>query len=165
MPRRIIQEYIPPSPNQASVFQIPNQAIAVQYNEKLYIDYILDNQIEPPDNAYYIGEQLLDGSVNDIVGTAADFPHVFVGWDRPVPEVQDMMNAAITPRQARLALLEVGLLETVQAMVAQQDANVRIQWEYANDIKRNDPLVCGLLAALGKTPKQIDELFILASFK
>ena len=160
--KRIIIEYTPPEANQAGIFHLPQSAIAIQYEGKLYIDYIVDSATESPAGAYYIGEMLADGSVVDTVGNASEFPHVFAGWDRKTPDAELMAAVSITPRQARLILLEHGFLDVVEAMVAQQPESVRIQWEYAIDIKRNDPLVCALLEGMGQTPEQIDTLFMLA---
>ena len=102
-----------------------------------------------------------------------DVPHK--GWrlmtpeevaeaDKPVPIVPQ----AVTMRQARLALLAVGLLDDVEnAIDAIPDVTARraalIDWEYATDVRRDSPLIAQLGPALGLTNAQIDELFIAAS--
>ena len=74
----------------------------------------------------------------------------------PVPEV-------VTMRQARLALLGAGLLTQVNTAVANMpgaegDA-ARIEWEYAQEVRRDSPLVAALSATFGWTGAQLDDLF------
>jgi hypothetical protein len=155
--KRIIKEYIPPAPDQAGIFSLPPTAIAIQYDGKLYVDYIIDSQTETPNNPWYVGEMLADGSVIDVVGDASQFPHGFAGWDRKTPDEE------ITPRQARLVLLQAGLLDAVDALVAQQPKAVQLTWEYSTEVQRNNPLLAPLLIALGKTPEEIDAMFVLGA--
>jgi hypothetical protein len=70
----------------------------------------------------------------------------------PVPE-------AITPLQARRALLAAGLLDDVETMIAQAPREARLAWEYAVEIYRNDPTLAMLATSLGLTSDQIDDLF------
>lgn len=78
----------------------------------------------------------------------------------PVPKVVSM-------RQARLALLGAGLLAQVNTAVANMpgaegDAT-RIEWEYAQEVRRDSPLVAGLSAALGLTDETLDNLYKVAA--
>lgn len=73
----------------------------------------------------------------------------------------------VTLRQAKLALLQAGLLSQVDSVIAaltgpEGDA-ARIEWQYANDVDRNSPLVQSLGTALNLTNEQLDELFATAS--
>ena len=98
--------------------------------------------------------------------TRADFPGAqppalpgYVPVVDPVPEV-------VTMRQARLALLGAGLLAQVNTAVANMpgaegDA-ARIEWEYAQEVRRDSPLTAGLSAALGLTDAQLNNLFTAA---
>ena len=98
--------------------------------------------------------------------TRADFPDAqppalpeYVPVVVAVPEV-------VTMRQARLALLGAGLLAQVNTAVANMpgaegDA-ARIEWEYAQEVRRDSPLVAALSAAFGWTGAQLDDLFVLA---
>lgn len=74
---------------------------------------------------------------------------------------------AITPRQARLALLSAGLLDTVQQAFAglpePQRTAAQIEWEYSVSIDRASPLVAQFGPILGLTEAQIDDLFIAAA--
>lgn len=69
----------------------------------------------------------------------------------------------ISMRQARLALLQSGLLATVDAAIAQGTEADKITWEYATEVYRNDALVANLSVVLGLSSKQLDDLFLLAS--
>ena len=74
----------------------------------------------------------------------------------PVPE-------AVTPRQARLALLASGLLDAVETTLAMpQNRAALITWEYALEIRRDDPLIATIGTAMEMSSGQIDDLFIAA---
>lgn len=77
----------------------------------------------------------------------------------PIPVVP----LAITPRQCRIELLNRGLLEQVETMIADQDQATRITWEYAVLFERQNPLLLALAANLGLTSEQLDEFFIAAA--
>jgi hypothetical protein len=64
-------------------------------------------------------------------------------------------------RQARLALLQAGLLDQVDAAIT--DPAARIEWEYATTVERNSSLVQSLASGLGLTEPQLDDLFTLAA--
>ena len=85
----------------------------------------------------------------------------------PADPVAPVVPVSVTMRQARLALLQQGLLTQVNNAVAtmpgaQGDA-VRIEWEFSNTVERNRPFVQALAASLGLTSQQIDDLFTLAA--
>lgn len=76
--------------------------------------------------------------------------------------------ARVSMGQARIALLEAGLLGSVGAAlasiadpIARQKA--QIAWEYAQEVGRNSPLVQTLSVELNLTDAQLDALFINAS--
>ncbi len=70
----------------------------------------------------------------------------------------------VTMRQARLALNQANLLYTVDAAIANgTDEAAKIEWEYAQDVRRDWPLVIALMPALGLTETQLDDLFVLAA--
>ena len=68
----------------------------------------------------------------------------------------------LTPRQARLILLQYGLLDDIEAMIA-TDRALGIWWEYSLEIKRDDERLIVAASALGLTDEQLDEMFIEAS--
>lgn len=81
----------------------------------------------------------------------------------PAPVVAVQPVTSVSPRQARLALLAAGLLDKVEATVAQVGGATKIAWEYATEINRNDPLIATLGQQLQLTDVQIDALFVYAS--
>ena len=80
---------------------------------------------------------------------------------------QASIPQSVTPRQARLALLQAGLLSQVDDALASLDAPEReaaqIEWEYATTIERGSAWIANLGAALGLSELDIDELFVTAS--
>lgn len=80
--------------------------------------------------------------------------------DAPAPAVPQ----AVTMRQARLALLGVGLLHQVEPAIAtiadpvQREA-VQITWEYSTEVQRRNPFITILAGALGMTDADVDNLF------
>ena len=78
------------------------------------------------------------------------------------PEPIIIIPQVITMRQARLQLLEVGLLDDVEALVALDRKN-QIEWEYASEVYIQSSLIELVKGALNLTATQIDEMFIEAS--
>ena len=69
----------------------------------------------------------------------------------------------VTMRQARLALLGAGLLQTVNDAVAAAGDVARIEWEYAQEVRRDWPTLIALQGAVGLSDAQIDALFVAAA--
>jgi hypothetical protein len=69
---------------------------------------------------------------------------------------------SVTPWQMRRALNQLGLRSAVEAAVAGTDQDTRDGWDYALEIRRDNPLISGLAAGLGLTTSQVDDLFRLA---
>jgi len=95
---------------------------------------------------------LIDGSVGGI------------GWEyingeliEPTPTIE--VPQMLTPRQARLALIAVGLLDEVDTLLAGNKA-MQIWWEYSLDIQRNHEHIVTMGGALGLAETQLDDLFI-----
>ena len=69
----------------------------------------------------------------------------------------------VTMRQARLALLQSELLATVDSAIASSDDEaLKIEWEYATDVRRDWSSFVALSKVLGMDSEQLDDLFILA---
>ena len=80
----------------------------------------------------------------------------------PVEPVASTTVNVITMRQARLALLQAGLLTTIQnAITTSTDEAMKIEWEYATEIKRSWPNLIALTTSLGMTTEDLDALFVL----
>lgn len=72
--------------------------------------------------------------------------------------------AMVTNLQARLALLNAGLLGAVEdAVKTSANAELKMAWEYAQNFYRQSPALMQLATALQLTPQQLDELFTAAS--
>lgn len=80
---------------------------------------------------------------------------------------KSMVPESVTMRQARLAMLGAGILDDVEALIAQMPGDegraARIDWEYALDVRRDWPLIDGLGSQLGLSEQQIDDLFVAAA--
>lgn len=75
----------------------------------------------------------------------------------PLPELPFILS--VTPRQARIALLQAGLLDQVEAAVDASGGSAKITWEYATVISRDDALIKNIGDTLGLTDAAIDLLF------
>lgn len=92
-------------------------------------------------------------------------PRWWVGVSRedPFPAVPNK----VTPRQLREALLDVGILDVVEAIVAASDRATQIRWEYAVEFERAHPQ-WDIMAAMMDPPmgpSDIDAIFQLALTK
>ena len=80
-----------------------------------------------------------------------------------------VIPTTVTMRQARLAMLDAGILTSVRdalaAMTGPTGEAARIEWEYALMLERSNPLVASLSSTLGLTSTQLDELFTAANAK
>ena len=92
---------------------------------------------------------------------------VFRGGAWAVEDIPPLVPESVSMRQARLALLAAGLLDTVDAAIAAMEGAAgqaaRIAWEYATEISRANPLFAALTAQLGLTAEHLDALFITAA--
>ena len=90
----------------------------------------------------------------------ADVPAPLLPVYTPPPS---KVPTSLSMRQARLALLGAGLLDTVQAGVATMPQAAQIEWEFAATVDRSSPLVAALSGALGLDDAALDVLFIAAA--
>jgi hypothetical protein len=85
----------------------------------------------------------------------------------PLPADPQKINS-VTMRQARLALLDVGLLDDVDAAIAAipddtQRKAAQIEWEYAGTVDRSSPFTQQLAVGLGLDSSALDALFTEAA--
>lgn len=111
--------------------------------------------------------RLSDGANIPMVETNSDYRE-YLTWlidgNTPLPaDIPPIVVHPVGPLQMRKALRQLGLKTTVDAIVASQSEEVQEAWEYATEIKRDDPFVTSIGVALEKTEAEIDELFLLAS--
>ena len=75
---------------------------------------------------------------------------------------KSLMPKTITLRQAKLYLFSIELLDDIENIVSQNRA-YQIEWEYANEVYRQSPLITLVKEAISLTDVQIDDMFIAAS--
>lgn len=82
------------------------------------------------------------------------------------PQLRQSVTS-ITMRQARLALLQAGLLGSVEAAIAAlpepNQSAARIEWEYSNEVQRHNGFVSELAPLLGLSESALDALFMSAA--
>lgn len=82
-------------------------------------------------------------------------------------ELAARVPRSVSMRQARLALLDSGLLQLVNnaiaAMHGTEGEAARIEWEYATEVRRDSPLVGALAGPLNLTEAELNQLFISAA--
>jgi hypothetical protein len=85
----------------------------------------------------------------------------------PYVEPPAQIPSVVTMRQARLALLQSGLLDdvgtTINSLQSPQKEAAQIEWEYSQEVHRDRPFVQQLTAAMGLTEQQVDDLIVLAA--
>ena len=118
-----------------------------------------DDMIAPADD---VPEgKVSTGRTVDRVNGVVTFVHVLEDLPAPVVPV------SISMRQARLALLQAGLLSAVEAAIndlTEPDKSAaRIEWEYATEMRRDHALIAALAVEMQLSDQQIDELFIAAA--
>lgn len=75
---------------------------------------------------------------------------------------ENSVPTKISRLQAKLQLLEIGLLDEVEDLVA-QDRKVQLYWNEADNFYRTDSILLIMATALKLTDEQLDDLFIEAS--
>jgi len=100
---------------------------------------------------------------NLIDGTVGGIGWSYVNGQLIEPEpTPEPTPTSITPRQARLKLLEADLLDNLEAVITTNRA-WQIEWEYATEVKRDSPLIDAVASEASLTVEQIDQMFIEAS--
>lgn len=94
-------------------------------------------------------------------------PEPQVGWTWDGRERLYLKLSPLTPRQIRMALILNGItLDNISDSFALLEEPLKslaiIQWEYAIEFLRDDPLVNQVGVALGWSPEQIDQLWMFA---
>ncbi|WP_343625359.1 hypothetical protein [Roseateles puraquae] len=91
-------------------------------------------------------------------------PGVFEGG---TPALAQFAVLTVTRRQALRALHDAGLLAEVEnklsLMPEPQQTLARIDWDNAQDFRRDFPLLLALAGAIGLTSAQVDDLFAAAA--
>lgn len=85
----------------------------------------------------------------------------------PEPDPGPGVPQEVTMRQARLALLQGGILDEAEAVInalpMPQRRQAQIEWEYALSVRRDHPLVLMMIAEGLATEAEVDGLFVSAA--
>lgn len=71
----------------------------------------------------------------------------------------------VSRAQFLLALLDLGLLDAVEAVIAGADRTTQINYRERLEFERSHPLIATMATVLNKTDPEIDAVFILAATK
>ena len=87
------------------------------------------------------------------------------GWEDvtgswPPPPVMPEITI-VSMRQCRLALLQEGQLDDVEALITSREH--LIWWDYSTIVEKHNPMVQGIAAELGWTPEYLASIFEMAS--
>jgi hypothetical protein len=66
---------------------------------------------------------------------------------------------SVTPLQAKTALEDAGLLETIESYMITADKKTKIAWDNTSEFRRDSVLLASISQALGLTDAQVDALF------
>ena len=75
------------------------------------------------------------------------------------PVVIIVIPIVISMRQARLQLLALNLLDSVNSAISTMSQAAQIEWEYATEVRRDNPLVSALATALNMTDLEMDDFY------
>ena len=84
----------------------------------------------------------------------------------PTPEeilAAERAGMIVSRFQAKAALLQAGLLDAVNAALAEADPVAQLAWAEAVEFRRTSPTIVALGAAIGLTDEQLDDLFRAAA--
>lgn len=134
------------------VFQMEYEAQESPNEKGSYITPTNSTSIEPPKGGIYKfinGNWVKEEVLQESITTAPSPPN------------------SITQRQMRLTLLSIGIYDQVEAaidaMPGIEGKAAKITWTWAQDIKRDNPLLLSLASSFGLSEEDIDNLFIAAS--
>ena len=74
-----------------------------------------------------------------------------------------LVPQVVSRAQFILALLQIDLLDEVEAAIAAADRAAQINYEERLEFERSFPLIATMAAVLGKTDAEVDALFVLAA--
>lgn len=100
--------------------------------------------------------------VNVQTGEVVEIPLTQEEVDERNSQVIIIPNA-VSPRQIRMALTRTDLRVQIEQIVQSGDQDLKDWYEYSTIFERNNPQVEAMATALGLTPQQVDDLWILAS--
>lgn len=126
------------------------------YDVNIHGDNIPDGAVEITEERH---AELLDGQSNgqQIVPDENGYPILITPEDVPY------IPRAVSMRQARLQLLALNSYSTVNNAIATMPEAAQIEWEYATDVPRENPLVPAMAQLLGWSEADTDLYFTEAA--
>ena len=76
----------------------------------------------------------------------------------PDPEPPTPQHRSIDMRRLRLALLQMDLLDSIDAVIAGHPRSAQIEWEFATNVQSDHPLVLQIATAMSLNINQIFDL-------
>lgn len=108
-----------------------------------------------------------DGTLNFGDGVSAEQRRAVEAIYDAHDPLKAVVPTVVEMRQARLALLGAGLLDTVESAIAgmtgPEGRAAQIEWEYALTLRRDHPLTAALAGSLGLSEQALDALFTQAA--
>jgi hypothetical protein len=129
-------------------------------------EYAISNKAETVSFIEVAGETPLDFYIDEglvVELTKPSEQHQFDYETKQWVELPPHTPKIISMRQARLQLLNLGLLDSVNVQINSLSQAAQIEWEYATEVNRNNPLVSSLQVALSMTDSDMDLFFRNAS--
>lgn len=105
--------------------------------------------------------QLVEEATPQLVG--GTWQQAWSVRDMTEAEVKATVPFSVTPLQIRKALRQVGLKAAVDGYLATLPEEVAEEWEYALEVRRDNPTLLAAADALGMSEAQADDLFRLAA--
>jgi hypothetical protein len=100
---------------------------------------------------------------NRIVADEEFVEEVYPGKYRLVDEPQAPPPiASVTRLQAKVALMNAGLLDSVEEAIANADPLVKLAWAEAMTFERNSPALLAIAEDLAMSSSDLDDLFAAA---
>jgi hypothetical protein len=147
-------------------FDIPDIVSRSAYDELLLADSATDADIEQAVKDQLDWVSYAAFHENQLSGRISPDETMYFG-DNTFNMLEPSKVSSVTMRQARLALAQQGLLQTVEdaiALIPEPDRSaVSIEWEYSAFVKRESSWIGVLAPALGMNDEQMDDLFALAA--
>lgn len=82
---------------------------------------------------------------------------------QPLAYIEPIVVSVISMRQARLQLNAMNLLNAVNAQISTMPQSAQIEWDWASEVRRDNPLVAQLQSGLAMTDDDMNQFFSSAS--
>lgn len=83
-------------------------------------------------------------------------------WVEPEIQESNQVPTFLSSYQAKLALFNAGLLDSVQSLIDHPDTptNVKLAWQEGLSFRRDNPMIAMIATQMGLTESDVDDLFI-----